>query len=797
MLMFALMAQAAMARQAPRPEIDRGDQTLSPYFLVSSPDAALDSLPLKSTSAHVNISGVIADVTVTQVYGNQGSKPLEAIYVFPASTRAAVHGMKMTIGERVVEAKIRKREEARQEYEAARDAGKNASLLEQQRPNVFQMNVANIMPGDEVKVELRYTELVVPTDQVYEFMYPTVVGPRYVNKTEADVPASEHWTKNPYLRQGEPPTYAFDMKVLLAAGMPISEVTCPSHKVDTVFSGTSTAGITLDASEKHGGNRDFVLRYRLDGAKIQSGLLLFEGEKENFFLLMMQPPKRVTTADIPGREYVFIVDVSGSMHGFPLDVSKKLLRDLIGKLRASDRFNVILFAGASSVMAERSVSATEANIARAIAFIDAQQGGGGTELLPALSRALALPREDGVSRTLVIATDGYVSVEAEAFDLIRKRLGDANFFAFGIGSGVNRHLIEGIAHVGMGESFVVLNPTEAPEKAARFRELVASPVLTGVKVDFERFDTYDVEPPNVPDVLAERPVIVFGKWRGAVGGQVSLSGTSGSGRHRETMDVGGVSPARENGALRYLWARHRIQILGDYNLLGATDERVKEITDLGLTYNLLTAYTSFVAVDTVVRHQEGKPTTVQQPLPLPQGVSDLAVGGGMATQAMGAGSAGMGYRKSAPMLGTGRGGYGMGAADLAASPVREEAVEGLVRPPHPKSGKRPETVSVASLRMTRVQVQGGVTEQAVRKAFEARTSELESCFASNGYRGEVVMKLVIGADGQVKDVRVVSTTPKDASNCRWCLVSWVKTVLLDATSDGKEATVTITIQRGR
>jgi len=425
MLMFALMAQAAMARQAPRPEIDRGDQTLSPYFLVSSPDAALDSLPLKSTSAHVNISGVIADVTVTQVYGNQGSKPLEAIYVFPASTRAAVHGMKMTIGERVVEAKIRKREEARQEYEAARDAGKNASLLEQQRPNVFQMNVANIMPGDEVKVELRYTELIVPTDQVYEFMYPTVVGPRYVNKTAADVPASEHWTKNPYLHQGEPPTYAFDIKVVLAAGMPINEVTCPSHKVDTVFSGTSTAGITLDASEKQGGNRDFVLRYRLDGAKIQSGLLLFEGEKENFFLLMMQPPKRVTTADIPGREYVFIVDVSGSMHGFPLDVSKKLLRDLIGKLRASDRFNVILFAGASSVMAERSVSATEANIARAIAFIDAQQGGGGTELLPALSRALALPREDGVSRTLVIATDGYVSVEAEAFDLIRKRLGES------------------------------------------------------------------------------------------------------------------------------------------------------------------------------------------------------------------------------------------------------------------------------------------------------------------------------------------------------------------------------------
>ena len=177
------------------------DRTLSPYFFVKSDDPQVDQLPLKSTSAAVNISGVIADVQVTQVYKNEGRRPLEAIYVFPASTKAALYGMRMRIGERVINAKISKREDARREYEQAKEQGKSASLLEQQRPNVFQMNVANIMPGDEIRVELSYTELLVPTDRIYEFFYPTVVGPRYSNQPAETAPPFERWVQNPYLHQ--------------------------------------------------------------------------------------------------------------------------------------------------------------------------------------------------------------------------------------------------------------------------------------------------------------------------------------------------------------------------------------------------------------------------------------------------------------------------------------------------------------------------------------------------------------------------------------------------------------------
>ena len=605
------------------------DQTLSPYFFVRSDDPALDRLPLKSTFAVVSIAGVIADVQVTQVYKNEGQRPIEAVYVFPSSTKAAVYGMKMTIGERTIIAKVRERDQARREYERAREQGRSASLLEQQRPNVFQMNVANIMPNDEIRVELKYTELLVPAEGVYEFIYPTVVGPRYSNQPAASAPPSEKWVQSPYLHQGQDPPYGFDITVNLATGVPLQAISSSSHKVDIQYRGPSQAAVRLSPSEKAGGNRDFILKYRLAGGSIESGLLLYPGEKENFFLLMLEPPQRVSERQIPPREYIFIVDVSGSMHGFPIDISKKLLQDLLGHLRPTDRFNVLLFSGGSALLANTSLPATPANVTTALDLINRQQGGGGTELLPALKRALTIPRAEGFSRTVVIATDGYVHVEAEAFDLIRAHLGDANFFPFGIGTSVNRFIIEGMARAGMGESFVITKPEEARGAAERFRKYIQSPVLIRVRVDFGSFDAYDIEPAGIPDVLAERPVIVFGKWRGVPEGRITIRGIAGSHDFEKQLVVNDVKPLTDNAALRYLWARHRIALLGDYEKLQPASGRVKEITHLGLTYNLLTAYTSFVAIDSVVRRQGGEVITVQQPLPLPQGVSDLAVGKGV------------------------------------------------------------------------------------------------------------------------------------------------------------------------
>jgi Ca-activated chloride channel homolog len=432
-LLFALVVAAAIVlpahdvRSAGRQE--QGDRTLSPYFFVKSDDPDIDRLPLASSSASVDIAGVIASVRLTQVYKNTGRRTIEAVYVFPGSTRAAVHGMTMRIGERRIAAKIEERQEARRQYDAARSAGQTASLLEQQRPNVFQMNVANILPGDEIKVELFYTELLVPKDQVYEFVFPTVVGPRYTNRSADGGAASDAWVQNPYLRRGEASSSTFGFRANVAAGMPLKDVGSPSHELKVEYVDQQRARISLPPGDRSAGTRDVVLRYRLAEDRIETGVLLGTSGDERFFLCLVEPPRRFGTAAIPPREYVFIMDVSGSMNGFPIETSKELLRSLLNGLRTTDSFNVLFFAGGSYVVSPTSLAATEANKSMALREVGRQQGSGGTELLPALTRALALPRtRPAVSRTVVIATDGYVDVERESFALIRDHLGDANVF---------------------------------------------------------------------------------------------------------------------------------------------------------------------------------------------------------------------------------------------------------------------------------------------------------------------------------------------------------------------------------
>lgn len=603
------------------------DKTLAPYFVVQG-DPQVDQLPLKDTRVEIAVSGVIADVKVLQTYRNEGSRPINAAYVFPASTRAAVYAMRMRMGDQVIVAKIKEREQAKQEFDQARQEGKSASLLEQNRPNVFSMSLANIMPGDQIEIELRYTELLVPTNAIYEVVFPTVVGPRYSSQPESSAPKNDRWVKSPYSHQGNKPSSTLHISARISAGVPIQDLSCASHQIFPQWQSPTVAQLTLDDADPFQGNRDFVLRYRLAGDQIASGLILYQGESENFFLYMAQPPQRVTVEDIPAREYIFVVDVSGSMNGFPLNTSKQLLRDLIGKLRPSDLFNVVLFAGDSSVLSAKSLQANQENISAAIRLLDQQRGSGGTELLPAITQAMNLPREANISRSIVLVTDGYISGEEGVFEYIRKNLNQCNVFSFGIGSSVNRYLIEGVAKAGMGEPFIVTEEAEAPAIAARFREYIQTPLLTDIQVRSIGFDTYDVQPVHLPDLLAQRPVIVFGKWRGPVSGTFELQGKTGRGDYVTRVDVAGVQTDEANRALRYLWARSRVAELSDYGSGNLADATVREITSLGLKYSLLTQYTSFIAVREEVRNPLGSAKDVDQPLPLPLGVSDLAIGQG-------------------------------------------------------------------------------------------------------------------------------------------------------------------------
>lgn len=594
----------------------------SPYFHITS-ESEHDAFPLLSTKAVVDISGPIANVKVNQAYKNDGNVPIEAVYVFPASTRAAVHHMEMKVGNRVIKAEIKEKQKARKIYQEAKESGKRASLLEQHRPNVFQMNVANILPGETVEVVMHYTEFMIPKDQEYSFVYPAVVGPRYTGGGTPE--QGQSFAYQAYTKKGEVPTYDFDIDVKLDMSIPIMEVKSPSHKTNIDYFPNNLTTVDLDPRDETRGTKDFILKYSLAGEQIATGIQTYKLGDEQFFLCQMEAPSLDWKPEISPREYIFVVDVSGSMSGYPLDVTKELMKNLLGGMNANDKFNVLFFAGSAFALSDKSIAADRKNVKMAFDKMEEQNGRGGTNLLPALKQAMSFPKQNGYSRSFVVVTDGYVTVEDEAFELIHNSLDDANFFTFGIGSSINRHLIEGMAHVGRGEPFVVTEQKYARKEALRLQKYITNPMLTDLKIVGDDVELYDLIPSSVPDLMAARPVYFFGKYKDA-GRKATLSITGMRGNYSFSKSIG-MYEGKNTEVLPYLWAREKIRLNEDFNINRTDKKRVKEITELGLKYNLLTKYTSFVAIDdnpVVAKNQETK--SVKQPLPMPQGVSNSAVG---------------------------------------------------------------------------------------------------------------------------------------------------------------------------
>jgi Ca-activated chloride channel family protein len=603
-------------------------ESLAPRLWIPDGDPATDVLPLKASHADIRINGPIAEVTVTQHYSNAGQRAINARYVFPGSTHSAVHGLTMKIGARIVKAKIEEKAQAEHLFAKAQQEGKRAALMTQQRPNVFMMDVANIMPGDDVELTLTYSELLVPEQGVYELVYPTVVGPRY-GSDPLQMARDAAWIANPYAKDagdGRNPA-ATETHINLTIDSPIAlkDLQSVQHKIETHWQNDKSATVSLAGSETQPGNRDFILRFRLQGEQIVSGLMTYSQGAENYFLMMAEPPARVQSGQVMNREYLFVVDVSGSMIGFPLDTTKQLMTRLLSSLKPTESFNILFFAGDARVLSPEPLTATPEHIQQALGMMSAYTGGGGTELINALTQAYAMPRKPDVARSLVVVTDGYVSAEREAYTLIADNLNDSNLFAFGIGSSVNRHLIESMAKAGAGEPFIVTSEKEVDAVSARFRRTIEAPLLSNIAVSGKDVEIYDQEPKNIPLMLAERPIVIFGKYRSTSDQAViELQGQSANGVYHVAMPLAEASHDSRTELLPVLWARNRLMRLAD--MAGNEMESNRdEIVKLGLGYSLLTPYTAFIAVDEVVANAAKQAENVQQPLPLPQGVSEYAL----------------------------------------------------------------------------------------------------------------------------------------------------------------------------
>jgi Ca-activated chloride channel family protein len=694
------MAGATAWAQATPPPPTEGS-----LYAVDKDNKPLGACPLEHTDVVADISGFIARVTVTQRFTNPFPNPIEAVYTFPMSERAAVDTMNMTVGDRVIKGVIKRREEARRAYEAAKAAGQAASLLDQERTNIFTQSVANILPNSRVEITISYVEYLVYKDGAYAFSFPMVVGPRYI---PGNVVSTQGTDQVPDAARISPPVtpegtragHDISLEARIDAGVNIGDLKSDLHEVDVERPSAQKAVVKLkDKNEIP--NRDFILHYDVAGDAIQDAILAHTDARGGFFTLILQAPDRVPPEAVTPKEMIFVIDCSGSMRGFPIEKAKEAMRLCIEQMNPNDTFNLVSFSGGTGYCFERPVPNTADNRAKALSYLSQLEGSGGTEMMSAIRAALEGQNDDERLRIVCFMTDGFIGNDTAILDAIQKNVGTARVFSFGIGNSVNRFLIEGMGRYGRGASEVVTLQSQGDDAAKRFHERVDSPILTDISLDLGRLPVKDLYPdPNlIPDLFAAQPLVITGRYTGSGRGTLVLKGKTPRGPFERRMEVVLPGNAPEHDVLATLWAREKIESLMSNDWLAAQRgeqgaDSKEPITQLGLEYNLVTQYTSFVAIEERKITEGGKTQTVQVPLEMPDGVSYEGVFGTDSTNnfALGAAAGGVALKSRAmamPMsVAPVAAEVAPPAATAAPAPVRQEEAK-ISNAPAPMPAEKP------------------------------------------------------------------------------------------------------------
>jgi Ca-activated chloride channel family protein len=605
---------------------------LSPQFLVNSDEPDIDSLILLSTSVKSSIAGIIADVHVIQRYSYTGTKPLEAAYAVPLSPQAAMHGIIIKAAGQIIASSTQDREAAGDIYDRIKKKI-DPFFVEWRRPNIFQVHISNVPSGTIIEVETHYTELLSPTSGSYRFVYPQTVKPRYMKLLNVVPLFRDSWSDSSF---EEPPGYpigSFLISVSLASGGAVAALNCasPSHVVTIQEAAGNMLSVSLQNNEPL--TKDFVITYQLAGAKPQANLMLYQGEKENYFLLTLHPPLQTAARELPPHEFIILADSTVNT-GESADIMKTVFDNFAQTLRPKDKINILSFGSSSDILAPKSFLATADNLKQASAFLTKPHNTrtDRMKLLAALQRCVALPITNGYSRSIIIATNGYVAVDQETFDFIAGKLNLANIFSVGIGENTNAIFFNVIGRLTMSEPTIITTLDEAKSKSAALGGYIQSSVLTKVKVDFKGLETYDIEPASYPDVFANRPVFIFGKWKGKPQGKVTVKGNALGTPFVSSIDLAALKPNSANIGLQYLWARYRSTRLTDYNVYSRDAKRVEEISSLGMQHSLQTVYTAFTfaGMDTAASPHQIY-AVVQQPINLNQNSSSSSSSPGLAS----------------------------------------------------------------------------------------------------------------------------------------------------------------------
>ena len=618
--------------------------------------------PVLKTDIEADIAGDLATVTVTQTFANPLSTPLHAKYLFPLNKGAAVHAMLMEVGDERVRAVIQEKQQAEKTFARAKSEGRSAALLKQHRPNMFTQNIANLMPGLPVKVELKYVQTVPKIDGDYELVMPLVVGPRFQPPGVAKQPLNQNSVVDDQIdaqpRFGTwelqalpeyPPVHGLNIpatvdaervsiKLRIDGGMPIQHVRSDTHMLDVQADNEQLWDVRL-AAGRIVDNRDFVLRYTLAGNSTQAGLLShFDEEKGGFFSLLIEPPAMPRPDEIMRREMVFVLDCSGSMSGLPMQASKAFMRQALRKLRPTDQFRIIRFSDSATEFSVRPLPANQINVQRGLMYAEQLYGSGGTMMSSGVRQALGASAEPDVMRIVVFLTDGYIGNELEILRLLNEKMGAARLFAFGVGTSVNRYLLDEMGRVGRGFTRY-MDPTEqVGEVAAELASRLDAPLLTDIEVDWGELKPSEVYPSRIPDLFAGHAVRVQGRFDKAGRHTLRVHGKV-NGRPAELpLEVNLVESGDDGRAVSLVWARSAIRDAmfgltvpphvrnGHETYRGLSDAALKQrVTKLGLDWSLVTRWTSFVAVSQKIYNSNpGQAPDSQVPLPMVKGVTAKA-----------------------------------------------------------------------------------------------------------------------------------------------------------------------------
>ncbi len=631
--------------------------------------------PLERTVVDANVAGFGARVTVTQTFANPSTTPIEAIYTFPLPADAAVDRMRIQIGTRVIEGTIKRREEARRIYEAAKNQGQTAALLDQERQNIFTQSVANITPGQKVKVEISYSQILPYEHGQFEFNFPMVVGPRYLGNA-----ADPGKIAPPITPKGTRTGSNIDLTVNLQAGAPIQSMEAPLHQT-TIQKLSPSSEIIKLAKRDEIPNRDFILRYKVATDQVQSAFMTHtDPQKGGFFSLVLLPPQVPVARQIAPREVIFVMDQSGSQSGFPIEKSKELTLKLIHLLRPGDTFNVLAFSNDVRYLWKDARPNTEANVSEAEKFIRPMSANGGTELRKAVVAALDFPEDTSRLRLVVFNTDGFVGDEKQILDSVQKHRRNTRMFTFGIGNSVNHFLIDAMSYEGKGDSETVTLAENCDPAVQRFLDRTQTPVLTNVEAKIDGVPVSEMSPTAMPDVFAGRPVVVYGRYAGSGPAHIVVTGKLGGKPWTQTMEVNFPAHA-EAPALMGLWARRKVDDLTRLNWTGLLDggeartTHESEIVDTALEFGIMTEFTSFVAVEPRVVNIGGKMRTVRVPIEMADGVKYVQDSSGFV-----AASPPALYRGRAGGAMGGGGGFGGGASvgQAQSKVTRRTGAQGIV-----------------------------------------------------------------------------------------------------------------------